>query len=72
MRDGDAPLRQDQFPPTRSRKIPIPYDKALYRQSHRIEDWRRVAMRYDRCAHTFLSTISLAPTVLFWINESCA
>lgn len=65
------------IPSTRSRKIPIPYDKVLYRQRHRVEnmfgrikDWRRVAMRYDRCAHTFFSAICLAATVLFWINES--
>jgi transposase len=65
------------IPSTRSRKVPIPYDKALYCQRHRIEnvfgrikDWRRVAMRYDRCAHTIFSAICLAATVLFWINES--
>ncbi|MBB5693523.1 hypothetical protein FHS87_004473, partial [Roseomonas pecuniae] len=28
------------------------------------------AMRYDRCAHTFMSAICLAATILFWINES--
>ena len=65
------------IPSSKSRKVPIPYDKALYRQRHRIEnmfgrlkDWRRIAMRYDRCAHTFMSAICLAATVLFWINES--
>jgi transposase len=65
------------IPSSRSRKIPIPYDKTLYRQRHRIEnmfgrlkDWRRIAMRYHRCAHTFMSAICLAATVLFWINES--
>ena len=65
------------IPSTRSRKVPIPYDKTLYRQRHRIEnmfgrmkDWRRIAMRYDRCAHTFMPAICLAATVLFWINES--
>jgi transposase len=43
--------------------VPIPHDATLYRQRHRIEimfgrlkDWRRIAMRYDRCAHTFLRT----------------
>ncbi len=53
------------------------YDKALYRQRHRIEnmfgrlkDLRRIAMRYDRCAHTFMSTILLAATVLFSIIAS--
>lgn len=42
------------IPSTRSRKVPIPHDKKLYRQRHRIEnmvwrlkDWRRVAPRYD-------------------------
>ena len=45
------------IPSTRSRKVVLPYDKDLYRQRHRIEnafgrlkDWRRIAVRYDRCA----------------------
>jgi transposase len=49
------------IPSTKSRKIPLPYDKALYKQRHKIEnmfaklkDWRRIATRYDRCAHTLL------------------
>jgi transposase len=65
------------IPSKRNRKQPIPYDRTLYRQRHRIEnmfgrlkDWRRIAMRYDRCAHTFFSAICLAATILFWINES--
>lgn len=60
------------IPSTRSRKAPLPYDKLLYRQRHRIEnmfgrlkDWRRVATRYDRCAHTFFSAICIAATVTF-------
>jgi transposase len=43
------------IPPTRNRKAPIAYDKALYRQRHKAEnmfanreDWRRVATRYDQ------------------------
>jgi transposase len=42
----------------------LPFDRALYRQRHRSEnafdrlkDWRRIAMRYDRCAHTLFSAI---------------
>ena len=66
------------IPPTKSRKVPLPYNRTLYRQRHRIEnafgrlkDWRRIAMRYDRCAHTFFSAICLAATVIFWLpNES--
>jgi len=62
-------------PPTRNRKVDIPYDKTLYRQRHHIEnmlgrlkDWRRIATRYDRCAHTFLSAICLAATVTCWLD----
>jgi transposase len=64
------------IPSTRSRKMPIPHDTVLYRQRHRIEnmfgglnDWRRIALRYDRCAHTFFSTITLAATVTFWLGQ---
>ena len=62
------------IPPIRNRKIELPYDKLLYRQRHRIEnafgrlkDWRRIATRYDRCAHTFFSAICIAATVIFWL-----
>jgi transposase len=65
------------IPPRKNRKIQHRYDVALYRQRHRIEimfgrlkDWRRIAMRYDRCAHTFMSAILIAAIVIFWINES--
>jgi putative transposase len=65
------------IPSSRSRKVPIPHDEALYRQRHRIKnmfgrlkDWRRIAVRYDRCVDSFMSAICLAATVLFWINES--
>ena len=54
----------------------IPHDAMLYRQRHRIEimfgrlkDWRRIAMRYDRCAHTFFSAITLAASVIFWLGQ---
>ena len=39
-----------------NRKQVIDYDKALYKQRHKVEnmfakikDWRRIATRYDRC-----------------------
>jgi transposase len=64
------------IPPTKSRKQPISYDAALYKQRHRIEnmfaklkDWRRVAMRYDRCGHTFFSAICIAAAVAFYLKE---
>jgi len=63
---------QPCIPSSRSRKQPLPYNTSLYRQRHRIEtmfgrlkDWRRIAMRYDRCAHTFFSAICIAATVTF-------
>ena len=62
------------IPPRSNRKVQHHYDKDLYRQRHKIEnlfgrlkDWRRIATRYDRCAHTFMSSISIAATVAYWL-----
>ena len=62
------------IPPKSNRKTQIPYDRALYRKRHKIEnmfgkikDWRRIHTRYDRCAHTFMSAIAIAAIVIFWI-----
>ena len=62
------------IPPKKNRKSPSSYDKELYKQRHKIEimfgrikDWRRIAMRYDRCAHTFFSALCLATSIS--INE---
>lgn len=64
------------IPPRRNRKTPIDYDKALYKQRHKVEnlfaklkDWRRIATRYDRCAHTFFSPICIAAAVAFFLNQ---
>jgi len=64
------------IPSKANHKVPIPHDTALYRQRHRIEnmfgklkDWRRIHTRYDRCAHTFMSAICIAATVIFWLNQ---
>ena len=86
-----------RMPPGINRKAPIPHERTLYRQRHKIKnmfgmlkDWRRIhpsaafprcfassepfgcSARYDRCAHTFMSAIAIAATVIFWaaINES--
>ena len=60
------------IPPRAKRRAPATYGKSLYKQRHRIEnmfaklkDWRRIATRYDRCAHTFFS----AATVIFWLGK---
>lgn len=63
------------IPSSRSRKVPYPYDKGLYRPRHKVEnlfaklkDWRRIATRYDRCAHTFFSAMCIAAAVSFWLT----
>ena len=62
------------IPSRKNRQKPIPHCKATHKKRHRIEnlfaklkDWRRIAMRYDQCAHTFLSPICIAATVIFWL-----
>lgn len=49
------------IPPRAKRRLPATYCKTVYRQRHKVEsmfaklqDWRLISMRYDRCAHTFL------------------
>ena len=63
------------IPPRKGRKTEHTYCKTLYRQRHKIEcmfgklkDWRRIATRYDRCAHTFFSAICLAAAVIFYLK----
>ncbi|GBQ65938.1 hypothetical protein AA103196_1254 [Ameyamaea chiangmaiensis NBRC 103196] len=34
-----------------------------------LKDWRRVATRYDRCAHTFMSAIHIAASVIFYLKK---
>ena len=67
------------IPDRDGRTVPIRHGKKTYRDRHRIEimfgrlkDWRRVHTRYDRCAHTFMSAMAIAATMLFWLprNES--
>ena len=64
------------IPVRKNRRVPVEYDKTLYKQRHKVEimfgrlkDWRRIAMRYDRCAHTFLSAIALASAFIFYLKD---
>jgi transposase len=64
------------IPPKKNRKSKPPYDWYLYKKRHLIEnmfaklkDWRRVATRYDRCAHTFMSAIHIAASFIFYLKE---
>jgi len=67
---------QPCIPPRKGRRTPADFCKKLYKQRHKVEimfgrlkDWRRVATRYDRCAHTYFSSICIAATMIFWINQ---
>ncbi len=62
------------IPGRSSRKRQILYDRARYRERHRVEnafcrikDYRRVATRYDKLAANFLSGVALAILVAFWL-----
>ena len=64
------------IPSKANRKVFISHDKVLYRQRHKIENmfgkikgWRHSHTRYDRCAHTFMSAICIAATVIFWVDQ---
>jgi transposase len=77
LRDALADRKIEACIPSKSNhKIHIPHDTILYRQRHKIEimfgrlkDWSRIHTRHNRCAHTFMSAISIAATVIFWINK---
>ena len=58
----------------RNRKVQIDCDYAIYKQRNvvkrmfcRFKDWRRVATRYDRNIKTFMATIAIAATVIWWL-----
>ena len=58
------------IPPRSSRKNPREYDKELYKQRNlierafnRLQQWRRVATRYDRRSLYFLAVLQLAAAV---------
>jgi transposase len=62
------------IPSTKSRKVPIPHDKVIYRQRNLIErcfnklkHFRRFATRYDRRADHYLAFIHLAASIL-WLR----
>jgi transposase len=63
------------IPPKKNRKTQHAYDAQLYKERHKIEnsfgwlkDWRRIATRYDRCAHAFFSSICIAAIFIFYLR----
>jgi transposase len=62
------------IPPSKSRKDQRSYDKKMYKQRHKIENffgklkqYRAIATRYDKLANVFLGSIYLAASVI-WLN----
>ncbi len=62
------------IPGRRNRKRPIQYAERRYKERWRVEamfcrlkDFRRIATRYDKLARNFLSAVSLAAAVAFWL-----
>jgi transposase len=58
----------------RSRKRPIQYDARRYKDRWRVEamvcrlkDFRCTVTRYDKLARNFVSAVSLAAAVVFWL-----
>jgi len=67
--DSDRGLKRGIY-----RLLTTNYDKTAHKQRHKVEnmfgnlkDWRRIATRCDRSAHTFFSAICITAIVTFWI-----
>jgi transposase len=61
------------IPAKRNRRNPAPHDRVKYRWRNRIErlfntlnNWRRVATRYDKTAESYIGFVSLA-SALLWL-----
>jgi transposase len=68
--EGTIPV----IPGRRNPKRPIQYDERRYKDHWRVEamfcrlkDFRRIATRYDKLAQNFLSAVSLAAAIAFWL-----
>ncbi len=62
------------IPGRKQSKTTVLYDTRRYKCRNRIEimfgrleDWRRVATRYDRCPKVLLPAIALAALVIYWL-----
>ncbi len=62
------------IPANRSRSKPIAHDRGLYKERHlvecfigRIEQFRRIATRYEKAARNFLAMIHLA-CAMVWLR----
>jgi transposase len=62
------------IPNSPTRKRIHPFDRDAYRRRNlvermfcRLKDWRRIATRYDKLARNFLSAVTLAATIIWWV-----
>lgn len=73
--DVRARLASDQvecvIPPRKNRLEPLPCSRRLYRRRHKIENWfrklqdfRRLATRYEKLAACFLALVHLGSTLI--------
>ncbi|WP_139284927.1 IS5 family transposase [Acidocella aminolytica] len=67
---GTKPVIPNKF----NRKKPFSFSKKAYKERHlienafcRLEDFRRIATRYDRLARNFAASIYLVAAVVWWI-----
>lgn len=62
------------IPSTTSRTKPYPLDRTAYKRRNvierlfgRLNNWRRIATRYDRLAENYLAAIALVSVVIAWL-----
>ncbi len=62
------------IPPKRNRKRQHAYDRGLYKERNRVENffkrikhYRRIATRYDKLAETFMGFVVLA-SIMLWLK----
>jgi transposase len=62
------------IPSNRSRAVPIPHDRELYKERHLVEcfinkvkHFRRIATRYEKTAAAFMAMITIAATMI-WLR----
>ena len=62
------------IPGRSGRKRTVRYDRKRYKDRHlvenafcRLNDFRRVATRYDKLARNYLSGVALATALAFWL-----
>jgi hypothetical protein len=69
MPSGYDPMGGHRFSEKIMLKQKIERDDDSKKSHPALKDWRRISMRYDRCAHTFFRAICIAATAVFWLGQ---